>query len=546
MNGTVNRDLYLSFSLSLALHVAALVALALWTVTQVARDLSGSAPVVSVSVAPAEADAPATASDAPAPGDPAPARPQPAAAPTEPLPEGLTAAPPPAPRPALADAPTPPAETEVPERAADPAPTPARAARQSDAPAPPATDAATENAVQSAPPLVAAHTPDEAVVAVAVATPPAPAAVPMSTKQEKMLAKKLAAWSANLHKMDLRDSTATWEYKDQTYTAEFVRQSVDDTGLDEIVVRVSTDTGGQTLSTEMRLRRLAFSSFAQFVNRWDPNVQIHDDELDGRFHSNSEITLGYSRAARPIFHGKVTTASRAVNIARKGGRVGRSELFRGGLETGVKRINLPKRFVPGADTLAARATEHFEKDTRIVFHEDGTYTHGPADGTGAAQRRDLGDSGGVLIAAPKARLFVRGTIKGNVLVYSPDDIVIEGDLVYAHDPQLDPQGENFLGLVSDRSVVVAHPDVTGPGDLHVHGSIYAKRRFAVTRYRVRNEGTLHVFGSVSAGSVTATEPRYATKIRFDPRLETRRAPGFPLTDRYETTTWDRTWRADSP
>jgi hypothetical protein len=31
---------------------------------------------------------------------------------------------------------------------------------------------------------------------------------------------------------------------------------------------------------------------------------------------------------------------------------------------------------------------------------------------------------------------------------------------------------------------------------------------------------------------TATEPRYATGIRFDPRLESRRPPGFPVTDRY--------------
>jgi hypothetical protein len=49
---------------------------------------------------------------------------------------------------------------------------------------------------------------------------------------------------------------------------------------------------------------------------------------------------------------------------------------------------------------------------------------------------------------------------------------------------------------------------------------------------------------VSAGSVTATEPRFATKIEFDDRLEDQRAPSFPLTDRYELEDWSGEWRVD--
>jgi hypothetical protein len=47
---------------------------------------------------------------------------------------------------------------------------------------------------------------------------------------------------------------------------------------------------------------------------------------------------------------------------------------------------------------------------------------------------------------------------------------------------------------------------------------------------------------LSAGSISATEPRYATKIEFDPRFERLRPPGFPVTNRYETESWDRQWR----
>lgn len=61
-------------------------------------------------------------------------------------------------------------------------------------------------------------------------------------------------------------------------------------------------------------------------------------------------------------------------------------------------------------------------------------------------------------------------------------------------------------------------------------------------YRSRPSGTLRIYGSVTAGSVSATEPRFATKIEFDDRLATLRAPGFPLSDRYELDSWNGEWR----
>ena len=109
----------------------------------------------------------------------------------------------------------------------------------------------------------------------------------------------------------------------------------------EAVVDISTEQDGAPLSTQVHRRRLAFSNFAQFVDRWDPDVQIHDDELDGRFHANSEITVLYDRKVRPTFHGKVTTTSRRINTANSKGRSRRKEIFRGGLETGVRRISKP-------------------------------------------------------------------------------------------------------------------------------------------------------------------------------------------------------------
>jgi hypothetical protein len=133
-----------------------------------------------------------------------------------------------------------------------------------------------------------------------------------------------------------------------------------------------------------------------------------------------------------------------------------------------------------------------------------------------------------------------------VLVYSPARIVIVDDVRYFADPRKQ-DADDYLGLVAERTVEIDEPEVTGPGDLTIHASIYARTRFAVRNHRSRRSGTLVIHGSVTAGSVSATEPRFATRIEFDDRLTTMRAPGFPLSDRYELDSASGEWRVvDAP
>ena len=51
-----------------------------------------------------------------------------------------------------------------------------------------------------------------------------------------------------------------------------------------------------------------------------------------------------------------------------------------------------------------------------------------------------------------------------------------------------------------------------------------------------------IHGSLTAGTLSASEPRYATKVEFDNRLTTMRAPSFPLSDRYELDLTSGEWR----
>jgi hypothetical protein len=389
---------------------------------------------------------------------------------------------------------------------------------------------------------------DVAVPKPVVTAPEVPGRIAVySPKQEPMLARKIHDWAESYHRSYQPDDEVVWKHQGQQYTAHFTSlPGGDDTRPDRVAVRVTTEQNGNRLSTTMRLKRLAFSNYAQFVNRWDESVQIHDDELDGRFHANSEINLSYSRDVAPRFHGKVTTSARAINITGRRGYRSRDEIFLGGLETGVRSIRLPRHYVPRPDSMAIRDEQlhEFPEDTRITFHADGSYSWVSLESGLFERRGTIRQPASYLIATNKAELHLKGKLAGKVLVFSPNRIVIIGDLMYARDPEGPDGGDDYLGLVSERTVEIAESSITGPGDLRIQGAIYARRLFRVRDYRHRDNATLDIYGSLTAGSLSATEPRYATRIRFDPRLESRRPPGFPVTDRYELESWDGAWTVE--
>jgi hypothetical protein len=384
-------------------------------------------------------------------------------------------------------------------------------------------------------------------VAVATANRSAPAKrLPIARNELRMLNDKLAQWTEALSTEDVLEPSHSWEHEGRVYTAsvrELPAQS--EMAVDRKLIEISTTVGGERFLTELSLKQLAFSNFAQFIDRWDPQVQIHDDVVDGRFHSNSEIQVSSSRGVRPTFLGRVTTSSRRVNTSSSRGRVDRDEVFLGGLETGVRRISLPRDFAPAVSD--ARSGTHMrviEADARINFYADGSFGWRYLEEGDMSEHRESIDESLYVVAGPKVELHIKGVVNGTVLVYSPNDIIIEGELVYADDPVADPEADDYLGLVSEKSIEVAGPEITGDGDLRIQAAIYARRRFAVRSYRTRQEATLHLFGSLTAGSVSATEPRFATEIRFDPRLEDTRPPSFPVTSRYEIDGWTEQWRVE--
>jgi len=315
------------------------------------------------------------------------------------------------------------------------------------------------------------------------------------------------------------------------------------TGLDELWVGVTTVDGDDTLATELRMKRLAFSQFAQFIDYWDPRVALHDDEFDGRFHSNSAMVISGNSDRRPQFRGKVTTAAYSIQRSASGFYLDHSEIFLAGLEAGAASIPLPRVFlgIPRDTSRSAGGVNILAEESWITFHEDGVYSWRTASSPRIEHRAKFSKEPRSIIGRGQARLHLKGVINGLWLIYSEDDIIIDGNLLYAHDPEVFPHSGDFLGLVSAKDVEVAPPAVTGPGDLKIYAALLAKGRFRVPHLYTRSTGTLHIYGSLAAGSITATEPRYATRVRFDKRFEKMRPPNFPMTNRYEIAEWDERW-----
>ncbi|HEY5623755.1 MAG TPA: hypothetical protein VIV14_08330 [Gammaproteobacteria bacterium] len=368
----------------------------------------------------------------------------------------------------------------------------------------------------------------------------------LDDSERQILDEKFSEWAAD--PAAISGEQLVFAHDGRVYNASFTHVPAGDSmGIDHVLVSVNTEREGRRWSTQMRMQRLAFSSFAQFVDRWDPSVLIHDDEIDGRFHSNSDIFVSSTYGAQPAFRGKVTTARR-INTSNSERSVRRAEVFLGGLETRVQRIELPQQFVAldEIDAIPTESTHRFSTDTEITFFADGSYSWSDFEGKSPARRARLSEEPHYLLGGEGVSLRVSGTVNGKVLAYTPEDIVIVGNVLYADHPRDDPESDDFVGLIADRNVVIAEPRLAGSGDLTVHAAVIAKRRFLVRSYRSRGGNTLHVFGSLAVGSLSATEPRFRTRLEFDPRFRDARPPGFPVTDRYEVIEWDGVWTEEMP
>jgi hypothetical protein len=372
--------------------------------------------------------------------------------------------------------------------------------------------------------------------------PLTPPVEPVPHDEQQMLTKNVQQLAQKLLDSNMTRTELTWEQDGQQYSARVMRQpAADSTGLEQVIAEIMTDKDGKRMKTHLSMKRLAFSHFTQLVNHWDPNIMLHDDVIDGRFHSNTEIGLAFSGGIEPRFFGKVTTAAPTMTRENSLNRKKNQEVFQGGVETRTERVTLPRDMPDVVNGGDAADRKVFAEDTRIIFNPDGSYVWRLANGDGPLQRADSSERPRYLIGDKGAKLYVRGTVAGMFTVYSPTDIEIEGDIVYSKDPRDSLMSRDFLALISGRDIRVATTQITGVGDLHIHAALFAHRRFSIESVDRGKVGKLLILGSLTAGTIMETEPRYATKLDYDKRFEYLRPANFPMTRRYEVDSWDQDW-----
>ncbi len=311
--------------------------------------------------------------------------------------------------------------------------------------------------------------------------------------------------------------------------------------LERAVLAVSTEQDGLSLTARVPVKRMAFSHFAQVVDRWNPEVSLSGDQIVGRFHSNSELYVEARAGSSPLVTGATTVAGR-VNFT---GIADSTEVFANGLKTWAAPLPLPREAFAWEELSPGEAHVHrIDQDARILFRGDGSYEWQPLSGEAEPQLVMQEQNPWLLVADKGVQLQIEGVISGSVLVYSPTRVSIRGDLRYASDPRAGTSPD-FLGLVSDGYVEVAGPEITGEGDIVIEAAIFAGRQFRVRKYRSAAGGKMEIYGSVTAGSLSATEPRYTTRLEFDRRLEEQRPAYFPQTNRYVLEDGEPEWTVHS-
>ena len=170
-----------------------------------------------------------------------------------------------------------------------------------------------------------------------------PEDVPVPETEQVMLTKNVQHVAQQLLDSNMTNTELTWQQDGQQYSARVMRQpAADSTGLEQVIAEIMTSKDGKRMKTRLSLKRLAFSHFTQLVNSWDPNIMLHDDVIDGRFHSNTEIGVAFSGGVEPRFFGKVTTSASKMTFDNLGMRKRSKNIFQGGIETRTERVSLPR------------------------------------------------------------------------------------------------------------------------------------------------------------------------------------------------------------
>ncbi len=149
--------------------------------------------------------------------------------------------------------------------------------------------------------------------------------------------------------------------------------------------------------------------------------------------------------------------------------------------------------------------------------------------------------------ASTRNIYVKGTVNGQVTVYTRRKIYITNDIVYAEDPRENPASDDVLGLLARKNVIVKD-NAPNRDDCIIHASIMSVQgSFTVENYDQGSpRGTLHVLGGIiqetrgPVGTFSWWGPAtgYQKDYQYDSRLLAMAPPYFPVSSKMSVLGWD--------
>ena len=335
---------------------------------------------------------------------------------------------------------------------------------------------------------------------------------------------------------------------DGNYSYSIERQAEDASlGVTEVRVTCFGQYNNFKDTVVVLLTRPSFSRYAYFTNKEGNIWFATGDTIFGPSHTNTYFQM----AGDPVFWGKVTSSEtyNASNPYRVYPSGTTNPVFHDGTEWGVPKLTMPTQ-IP-QDLIDASQNGGLCLNNKYVwlkFQSDGTAKIAAKNvysipGSGEYTTYDLSSTNGVIYSnySTTPYFFVEGTVNGNVTVGSKGHIYITDDLVYADNPQTNPDSDDMLGLVAERDIVVYNNHVDQ--DRTIQATIMTLNtntayndNFWVYDYNYYRYGDLHLYGGLiqnSRGAVglvgsETTRKGYLKDYRWDSRLKTMTPPFFPM------------------
>lgn len=346
------------------------------------------------------------------------------------------------------------------------------------------------------------------------------------------------------HDRNWRDTLFISDYMDAQVTLEF-----QDLNQYTLQIRSFARYNGKLGMAEVEMFRRPLSYYAYFTDIEPSNIYFigpevlsgHPGEIvNGPLHTNGRLNF----AGSPTFNGPVTSTTMWY---------GHPSYSNNPVFNATANFSAPREFLHEADfseltTAAATQGISFDTEVELEFLDNGNLrVWDVATGDESEiSHSDIVNSGGLIHST--SRVSVRGTVKGSYTLFSQEDIIINGDLVYEEHPDDNFDTEDMLGIVSNSNVRIsedAHLE-NGSQDVNVHASIVALgTSFGADNYNTGSpRGDLNLLGGiiqVQRGPVGTFGRRsttgYAKNYSYDERFQERVPPFFPRQNFYSVKHW---------